>query len=41
MSAKLPVISGERLIKILIRKGFSVKRQAGSHVVLHKGEIVF
>ena len=41
MSAKLPVISGERLIKILVRKGFSVKRQAGSHVVLQKGEIVF
>jgi predicted RNA binding protein YcfA (HicA-like mRNA interferase family) len=41
MSAKLPVISGERLIKILVKNGFSVKRQAGSHVVLQKGEIVF
>ncbi|HPJ30816.1 MAG TPA: type II toxin-antitoxin system HicA family toxin [Methanothrix sp.] len=41
MSVKLPVISGERLIKILVRKGFSVKRQTGSHVVLQKGEIVF
>ncbi|MGC9515322.1 type II toxin-antitoxin system HicA family toxin [Methanocrinis sp.] len=41
MSAKLPVISGERLIKILVKNGFSVKRQAGSHVVLQKGEIIF
>ena len=38
---KLPVISGERLIKILVKNGFSVKRQAGSHVVLQKGGIVF
>ncbi len=41
MSVKLPVISGEKLIKILVRKGFSVKRQSGSHVVLHKGDVVF
>jgi predicted RNA binding protein YcfA (HicA-like mRNA interferase family) len=41
MSAKLPVISGERLIRKLVKNGFSVKRQAGSHVVLQKGEIVF
>jgi predicted RNA binding protein YcfA (HicA-like mRNA interferase family) len=41
MSVKLPVISGERLIKILVRKGFSVRRQAGSHVVLQKGFVVF
>jgi predicted RNA binding protein YcfA (HicA-like mRNA interferase family) len=41
MSVKLPIISGERLIKILVRKGFSVRRQAGSHVVLQKGYIVF
>lgn len=37
MSVKLPVISGERLIKILVREGFTVRRQAGSHVVLQKG----
>ncbi len=41
MSVKLPVISGEQLIKILAKLGFSVKRQAGSHVVLQKGDIVF
>lgn len=41
MSVKLPVISGERLIKILTREGFTVRRQAGSHVVLQKGNVVF
>jgi len=41
MSVKLPVISGEQLIKILVRKGFVVQRQAGSHVVLQKGDTVF
>ena len=41
MSVKLPVISGERLIKILVREGFSVRRQAGSHVVLQKGSAIF
>lgn len=41
MSVKLPVISGERLIKILVREGFTVRRQAGSHVVLQKGNVVF
>ncbi len=41
MSVKLPVISGERLIKILVKKGFSVRRLAGSHVVLQKGFVVF
>ena len=41
MSVKLPAISGERLIKILIRNAFSVQRQSGSHVVLQKGDTVF
>jgi len=41
MSVKLPVISGERLIKILVRKGFAIQRQSGSHVVLQKGDTVF
>jgi predicted RNA binding protein YcfA (HicA-like mRNA interferase family) len=41
MSVKLPVISGERLIKILVRKGFAVQRQSGNHVVLQKGAAVF
>ncbi len=33
---KLPVISGEQLIKILLKKGFIKKRQKGSHVSLEK-----
>jgi len=41
MSAKLPVLSGEKLIKILVREGFAVRRQAGSHVVMQRGERVF
>ena len=41
MSNKLPVLSGERLIKILIKHGFTHMRQSGSHVVLQKGDRVF
>jgi predicted RNA binding protein YcfA (HicA-like mRNA interferase family) len=33
---KLPVLSGEELIKILKKKGFEVIRQKGSHVSLKK-----
>lgn len=36
--AKLPVISGEEMIKILKKAGFQVVRQKGSHVSLQKGE---
>jgi len=32
---KLPVVSGRELIAILLRLGFEVKRQRGSHVSLH------
>jgi predicted RNA binding protein YcfA (HicA-like mRNA interferase family) len=35
--AKLPVLSGEGLIKILQQVGFQVVRQKGSHVSLQKG----
>jgi len=35
--SKLPQISAEELIKILIKIGFEVKRQSGSHIFLrHK-----
>ena len=33
---KLPQISGRELIKILLRKGFVVVRQKGSHIRLEK-----
>lgn len=36
--AKLPVLSGNELIKILERQGFQIVRQKGSHVSLRKDE---
>jgi predicted RNA binding protein YcfA (HicA-like mRNA interferase family) len=41
MSVKLPMISGEKLIKILVKRVFVIQRQSGSHVVLQKGDAVF
>lgn len=35
--ARLPVVSGEELIRILLRAGFPVVRQKGSHVSLENG----
>ena len=35
--AKFPVLSGDELIKALIKAGFAVVRQKGSHVSLQKG----
>ena len=32
--SKLPKISGQKCIKALKKKGFYVKRQVGSHVIL-------
>ena len=33
---KLPRVSGEQVIKALVKAGWSVERQRGSHVVLFK-----
>ena len=33
---KLPIVSGEQIIKLLQREGFGIARQKGSHVSLHK-----
>jgi len=33
---KLPVVSGEKLIKVLSRLGYEIIRQRGSHVRLRK-----
>jgi len=33
---KLPRVSGEQVIKALVKAGWSVERQRGSHVVLYK-----
>lgn len=37
MVDKLPILSGEDLIKALKRGGFQIVRQKGSHVSLQKG----
>ena len=33
---KLPRVSGEKVVKALVKAGWSVERQGGSHVVLYK-----
>ena len=33
---KLPRVSGEQVIKALVKAGWNVERQRGSHVVLYK-----
>jgi predicted RNA binding protein YcfA (HicA-like mRNA interferase family) len=35
---KLPVVSSDKMIKFLSGLGFSVVRQRGSHISLHKKE---
>jgi predicted RNA binding protein YcfA (HicA-like mRNA interferase family) len=41
MSHKLPVVSGEGLVKYLARHGFIPRRQTSSHVVVQKEWRVF
>jgi predicted RNA binding protein YcfA (HicA-like mRNA interferase family) len=41
MSHKLPIISGEDLVKYLAKNGFEAKRQTSSHVVVQKEWRVF
>ena len=35
---KLPFVSSDKVLKYLSRKGFSIVRQRGSHISLHKKE---
>jgi len=35
---KLPFISSDKLLKILSKRGFSITRHKGSHILLHKKE---
>ncbi|MBI4331413.1 MAG: type II toxin-antitoxin system HicA family toxin [Chloroflexi bacterium] len=37
MAPKLPVLSGDEVVRLLKREGFDVVRQKGSHVSLQKG----
>jgi len=41
MSHKLPVISGEDLVKYLAKQGFEITRQTSSHVVVQKEWRIF
>ena len=41
MSRKLPVISGEDMVKFLFSQGFETRRQTSSHVVVQKEWRVF
>jgi len=34
---KLPVVSGSELVRALVRLGFVVARQRGSHIVMRRG----
>ncbi|MBI2129791.1 type II toxin-antitoxin system HicA family toxin [Candidatus Woesearchaeota archaeon] len=35
---KLPLVSSDKVLKLLSKKGFSIVRQKGSHISLHKEE---
>lgn len=35
---KLSLVSSDKMLKYLSKKGFSVMRQKGSHIILHKKE---
>ena len=41
MSHKLPVVSGEEMVRYLSKQGFEAKRQTSSHVVVQKEWRVF
>jgi predicted RNA binding protein YcfA (HicA-like mRNA interferase family) len=41
MSRKLPVVSGENMVKYLIKQGFTVRRQTSSHIIVQKEWRVF
>jgi hypothetical protein len=41
MSARLPVLSGTKLIEILVREGFIIRRRSGSLDVMQEDERVF
>ena len=38
MKMKLPLVSSDKVLKLLSKKGFFVVRQKGSHISLHKEE---
>ncbi len=36
--SKLPRLSGRECVKVLLRAGFRVRRQEGSHIILRRDE---
>ena len=36
--SKLPVVSGQKLVRVLERLGFTLDRQRGSHMILFRAE---
>ena len=41
MSHKLPVVSGEDMVKFLVKQGFAVRRQTSRHIIVQKEWRVF
>ena len=41
MSHKLPVVSGEDMVKFLIKHDFAVRRQTSSHIIMQKEWRIF
>ena len=39
MSRELPVLKSKEVVEVLLRAGFTIKRQTGSHVILYKTEL--
>ena len=39
MSQELPVLKSKEVVEVLLRAGFTIKRQTGSHVILYKTEL--
>jgi predicted RNA binding protein YcfA (HicA-like mRNA interferase family) len=40
MARRLPVVSGDRLVRALQRVGWTITRQRGSHVRLQRGSVL-
>jgi len=40
MAQRLPVVSGDRLVRALRRAGWTIARQRGSHVRLQRGAVL-
>jgi len=35
---KLPIISGQKVVKVLVKSGYKVDHQTGSHIILRQKE---